>query len=241
MGPRAILVSLAVLASSTALAQGSKEEPSPTASSPAVDLTGYWRLDPKLSDGPDPRGRGATRAHQSDHGPPRPPVVHPGRGDDPWDRDETRAPTGPGVDIMTPGMGGTGETADPFRRGGSSRSSSSPARPVSAYVRDLPETLAIAQRPSLILIQENDDEARTRALRPDGVRHRGVDGTSEHRTRWDKGLLHVETWHDDGTQVEETFELAPDGALLTVTVEVADGGSSVVLERVFRRSRPEGS
>jgi hypothetical protein len=240
MGPRAILVILVVLAS-TALAQGPEGESPPTTSSPGVDLTGYWRLDPDLSDGADPRGRGATRAHQSDHGPPRPPVVHPGRGDTPWDRDETPKPTGPGVDIMTPGVTGTGETDDPFRRGGSSRSSSSPARPVSAYVRDLPETLAIAQRPSLILIQENDDEGRTRALRPDGVRHRGVDGESEHRTRWEKGLLHVETWHDDGVRVEEIFELAPDGALLTVTVTVTDGGGPVVLERVFRRSRPEAS
>jgi hypothetical protein len=241
MGPRAILVGLAVLASSTALAQGSKAEPSPTTSSPVVDLTGYWRLDPDLSDGADPRGRGATRALQSDHGPRRPPGAHPGKGDSPWDRDEAPAPTGPGVDVMTPGMVGTGETDDPFRRGGSSRSSSSPARSVSAYVRDLPETLAIAQRPSLILIQEDDDEGRTRALRPDGVRHRAVNGESEHRTRWDKGLLHVETWHDDGVKVEEIFELAPDGALLTVTVQVAEGGSPVVLERVFRRSRPEAS
>jgi hypothetical protein len=50
----------------------------------------------------------------------------------------------------------------------------------------------------------------------------------------------VETWHDDGVRVAEIFELAPDGTLLTVTVQVADGGSSTItLERVFRPEEPE--
>jgi hypothetical protein len=239
MRPRAILVSLAVLASPVALAQEPEREQPLTAPLPEVNLTGYWRLDPDLSDGPDPKVRGATQGQQSDPRPRRPPVV-PGPGGIPWDPDGSQAPTGPGVDIMTPGMTGTGETGDPFQRRGSSGSSSSQARAASEHVRDLPETLTIAQRPSLILIQENDDEGRTRALRPDGARHRAADGESEHRTRWEKGLLHVETWHDDGVRVAEIFELAPDGTLLTVTVQVADGGSSTItLERVFRPEEPE--
>jgi hypothetical protein len=135
---------------------------------------------------------------------------------------------------MTPGMTGTDGTGDPFGRGGASRSSRSQARAAFDHVLDLPETLTIAQRPSLILIQENDDEGRTRALRPDGVRHQTPGGQSENRTRWEKGLLHVETWHDDGVHAEEIFELAPDASLLTVTVRVDDGGSDISLERVFR-------
>jgi hypothetical protein len=131
-------------------------------------------------------------------------------------------------------MTGTDGTGDPFGRGGASRSSRSQARAAFDHVLDLPETLTIAQRPSLILIQEDDDEGRTRALRPDGVRQPTTGGESESRTRWDRGLLHVETWHDDGVHVEEIFELAPDASLLTVSVRVDDGGSAIALERVFR-------
>ena len=77
-----------------------------------------------------------------------------------------------------------------------------------------------------------------RALRPDGARVRSTNGESECLTRWEKGLLRVETWHDDGVHVEEIFDLAPDRSLLTVTVLVDDGGSAIALERVFR---PDGS
>jgi hypothetical protein len=48
----------------------------------------------------------------------------------------------------------------------------------------------------------------------------------------------VETWHDDGVHMEEVFELAPDGTLLTVTVRVSDGGTALSLERVFRPEEP---
>jgi hypothetical protein len=241
MRSRAILVSVAVLASPAALAQEPEGQQTLTVPPPGVDLTGYWRLDPDLSDDADLKARGGIRGQQGDGAPRRPPVVPPGPGGVPWDREEGRVPTGPGVDIMTPGVTGTDGTGDPFQRRGSSRSSSSQARAASEYVRDLPETLMIAQRPSLILIQEDDDEARTRALRPDGARHRGPDGKSEHRTRWESGVLRVETWHDDGVHVEEIFELAPDGALLTVTVRVTDGGTPLSLERIFRPEEPEVS
>lgn len=238
MRPQATVVSLALLVSPTALAQGPEGEHRLTAPPPGVDLTGYWRLDPDLSDGPAPRPRTATQGGQADRGRRRPPVVHPGQGGIPWDRDESPPPSGPGVDVMTPGMTGTGGTGDPFQRKGASGSSPPQAGAASGHLRDLPETLTIAQRPSLILIQENDDEGRVRALRPDGARHRATDGESEHRARWEEELLHVETWHDDGVRVEEIFELAPDGTRLTVSVRVADGGSTVALERVFRPEKP---
>ncbi len=228
---RGLVVSLAVLAAPGALAQEPEGEQALTAPPPGVSLTGHWRLDPELSDDPGDKVHEAMKGLQSDRRPRRPPL-YPGQGGIPGD--EREVPTGPGVDIMTPGMTGTVGTDDPFRQGGSSRSSRSQFRGAFEHVLDLPETLTIAQRPSLILIQENDDEGRTRALRPDGVRHQSTDGQSANRTRWEKGLLRVETWHDDGVQVEEIFEPAPDGRLLTVTVRVDDGGSVISLERVFR-------
>ena len=228
-----LVVSLAVLAAPGALAQEPEGEQALTAPPTGVSLTGHWRLDPELSDDSGDKVHEAMKGLQSDRRPRRPPV-YPGQGGIPGDRDESEVPTGPGVDIMTPGMTGTGGTDDPFRQGGSSRSSRSQSRGAFEHVLDLPETLTIAQRPSLILIQENDDEGRTRALRPDGARHQSTGGQSENRTRWDKGLLHVETWHDDGVHVEEIFEPSPDGRLLTVTVRVDDGGSAISLERVFR-------
>jgi hypothetical protein len=135
---------------------------------------------------------------------------------------------------MTPGMTGTGATGDPFERTGSSRSSHSQSRAAIDRVLELPQILTIAQRPSLILIEEDDDEGRVRALRPDGKRVRSSVDDSESRTHWAEGLLHVETWHDDGVHVEEIFEVAPDRSLLTVAVLVDDGGSAIALERVFR-------
>jgi hypothetical protein len=137
-------------------------------------------------------------------------------------------------------------TGDPFRRGGSTGSGSSwPSRSgwgsASDYVKDLPETLTIAQRPELILIQENDDEGRTRALVPDGARRRSADREYQHTSRWEGAVLKVETWYDDGLHVRETFELAPEGSLLTVSFRVDDGGDPVTVERVYRLSPRERS
>jgi len=235
MRPRALVVGLAVLIAPAALAQEPEGAPPP-----GVSLTGRWRLDPKLSDEPGNKVREAMKGLQSDPERRRPPV-YPGPGGIPGDRGQGEPPSGPGVDITTPGMTGAPGTGDPFERGGSSGSSRSQSRAAFDYVLDLPETLTIAQRPSLILIQENDDDGRVRALRPDGTRVRSSGGQSESRTRWEKGLLLVDTWHDDGVRVEEIFELAPDRSLLTVTVRVNDGGSSISLERVFRPDESDES
>lgn len=231
MRPRDLVVGLAILTAPAALAQEPREEQTLTAPPPGVSLSGRWELDPVLSDDPGDKVQEAMKGLQSE-GRPRYPPVYPGQPGIPRDPERRPVPTGPGVDVTTPGMTGT-PTDDPFARGGSSRSSRSQSRAAFDHVLDLPETLTIAQRPSLILIQEDDDEGDIRALTPDGVRRQSTDG-SEDRTRWDKGLLHVETWHDDGVQVEEIFELAPDRSLLTVTVRVDDGGSAISVERVFR-------
>ena len=240
----ALVVGLAVLTglvTGASLAEEPRAEPPLMAPPPHVDLTGHWTLDPKLSDGGEDEGREALKSQQGDRRRRRPPVF-PGPDPSPGDGDDRLVPTGPGIDVTTPGMTGAPVAGDPFRQGGgSSGSSRSPHGAASEHVKDLPETLTIAQRPDLILIQENDDEARTRALRPDGTRQRSTNGKWEHRTRWDKGLLRVDTWHEDGVHAEEVFELAPDGVLLTVTVNVDDGDATLSRVRVFRPDKADES
>jgi hypothetical protein len=231
----AVAAILAVLAVATALAQEPQGEAPASAPPPGLSLTGRWRLDPARSDDPKRKVRDAMKGIETDDsgpvGPIGPPST-PGRGGTP--RDPGRGdppPTGPGVDVMTPGVSGVGGSDDPFHRrpSGSSRSE---ARAAYGVVLDLPEALTIAQRPSLILVQEDDDEGRVRGLHPDGSRRRGPLGATE--ARWEEGgRLRVKTWRDDGVDVDETFELAPDRSRLTVTVRVAQGGVHMTLERVF--------
>ncbi len=237
MRPRALAIGLAVLVAPAALAQEPSGERPITAPPPSLSLTGHWKLDPKLSDDSGDKVSEAMKGMQTDRDRRHPPVF-PGPGGVPGHQGEGKVPTGPGIDITTPGMTGIGVSGDPFAQGGSYRSSRSQSRAAFEHVLDLPDRLSIAQRPSLILIRENDDDGRVRALRPDGARVRSTNGESECLTRWEKGLLRVETWHDDGVHVEEIFDLEPDRSLLTVTVLVDDGGSAISLERVFR---PDGS
>jgi hypothetical protein len=258
MRARDVLVSVAVLACVPALAQEPEAEQPAATPPPGVTLTGRWRLDPDQSDDPgqkvrearegvrtedtgprDPTGPGGvgTPTGPGGVGTPREPVGirvprdpgEPGIRRDPAGADP---PTGPGVDVMTPGVTGSGVSGDPFGRGSSGSGRSQP-RAAFAYVLDLPETLTIAQRPALILIQENDDEGRVRGLHPDGARHQVTGTRSATRTHWEKGRLHVETWREDGVDVDEVFAIAPDRSRLTVTVTVVEGATSLVLERVF--------
>jgi hypothetical protein len=240
----AVFASLVALATPAAFAQETGGEPLASAPPPGLSLTGQWSLDPAASDDPGQKVKEARKGVRTDDtGPVREPIGpspprmpgDPGGTGRPGDPGAGGPPTGPGVDVMTPGVTGVGESGDPFGRG-SSGSSSSAARAAYAFVLDLPKTLTIAQRPSLILIQEDDDEGRVRGLHPDGTRHQAPGGKSATRTRWEKGRLHVETWRPDGVDVDEVFALAPDGALLTVTVHVTEGGTSMTLERVFRHA-----
>jgi hypothetical protein len=202
-----------------------------------VSLTGRWVLDPARSDDPGQVVGDAMKGVGTDDtgplgpvdpvGPPR----TPGGSGTPRDHGGDEPPTGPGIDVMTPGVTGVGGADDPFHRR-SSGAGRSAAREAYAFVLDLPEALTIAQRPSLILIQEGDDEGRVRGLHPDGSRRPGPDGPTE--TRWEKGgRLHVKSWRDDGVDVDETFELALDRSQLTVTVRVVQGGTALNLKRVF--------
>jgi hypothetical protein len=236
MTPRVVVVSLAVLVAAVTGAQEPTGGSTLTAPPPGLSLTGRWELDRSLSGVPGDEVREDVRGLQSD---PRPrfPPVSPGPPASPGDHDRRKTPTGPGIDVTTPGVTGV-PAVDPFRRGGSSGSGSSRSRSqhgsASDYVRDLPETLIIAQRPELILIQVDDDEGRIRALVPDGARHRSLNREYQHLTRWESGVLKVETWYDDGLHVVEAFELAPEGSPLTVSFQVDDGGDPVTAERVYR-------
>lgn len=228
----AVVAILGVLAVAAALAQEPQGEPSAAGPPPGLSLTGRWRLDPARSDDPKRKVRDAMKGIGTDDSGPVGPPSTPGRGGTP--RDPSRRdppPTGPGVDVMTPGVAGVGGSDDPFHRRSSGSGRSEP-RAAYEFVLDLPETVTIAQRPSLILIQEDDDEGRVRGLHPDGSRRRGPLGATE--TRWEEeGRLRVKTWRDDGVDVDETFELAADRSQLTVTVRVAQGGVAMTLERVF--------
>lgn len=240
MTARALLAGLAFALAPSLPAQEPRAEPAVTPPPPEVNLTGRWKLDPKLSDDAGDKAQEAMKGLQV-RNPDRPRRPHfPDPGGYPGDSD-ARTPQGPGIDIMTPGMPGSAPTGDPFETGsGGYGTSGSQNRAALEHVMELPEILTIAQRPDLILVQEDDDEGRVRALRPDGIRIRATNGKSESRTKWDKGLLRVDTWHDDGVHTEEIFELAPDGKLLTVTVNVDDLGSTIALTRVFRPDPSEG-
>jgi hypothetical protein len=238
MGSRAVAATLAGLTGLLGLGSAAVQTEEGSAPPAGVSLTGRWSLDPDRSDDPRLKVKEAMAGVPSDDSGPvrRPPS--PGPGGMPRDPRDDGAPAGPGVDIMTPGMTGAGVSDDPFRTGSSGSGRSDP-RAAYEYVLDLPKTLTIAQRSSLILIQENDDEGRTRGLHPDGSRRQSPGGKSATRTRWEKGRLHVETWRGDGVDVDEVFEIAPDKSQLTVVVRVAQGGVGMTLERVFVPVPPE--
>jgi hypothetical protein len=217
-----------------ALAQAPGDAGPLTAPPQGVTLTGQWVLDPEQSDDPDEVVQNMKGVPTDDTGPVGGPTG-PGQAGRPRDPQGREPPSGPGVDVMTPGVTGGVGGGDPLRRTPSGSKWPVP-RAAYGYLLDLPQTLTIAQRPSLILIQDDDDEGRTRGLRPDGVRRRSPDGAAETRTRWEDAGLHVETWRDDGVHVDELFELGADGSLLSVTLNVAESGVTLDVERVFRRS-----
>ncbi len=96
----------------------------------------------------------------------------------------------------------------------------------------------IAQRTSLVLIQEGDDEGSVRGVHTDGRRRPMPAGRGEIRGHWENGQLVVETWRNDGLQLVETFELASDPRELTVTVAVmAPGMHPLTVTSVYEPDR----
>ena len=98
------------------------------------------------------------------------------------------------------------------------------------------EEITVTQTGTKVSIDERF--GRTRVLHPDGKRYKTENGTAETRTVWREGKLVVETKHDRGTAVTETWELVPDASGIIVKVRMQSGpGSSVVLKRVYDRAK----
>jgi hypothetical protein len=183
---------------------------------PGVSLTGYWKLDRERSDDPKQKVREAMEGMRTGE-------YTPGG----------ESPTGPGVDVMTPGdprtrnpTGPGGGVLPPYggqpgRRGQSPYGGGGDPRAAVLPEIDRPKELLIAQRTSLVLIQEGDDEDSVRGVHTDGQRRPIPGGGGEMSGAWEEGKLVVETWRDDGVRRTETFELSADGRELTVIVSIA--------------------
>lgn len=89
---------------------------------------------------------------------------------------------------------------------------------------DRPKELLIAQRTTMVLIQEGDDEGSVRGVRTDGQRRPMPAGRGEMQGRWEDGALVVETWRADGLETVETFELSTDPREIKVTFLVTIRG-----------------
>jgi hypothetical protein len=106
---------------------------------------------------------------------------------------------------------------DPFRRNRQAQRAAFPEL-------DRPKELTIAQRSTLVLIQEGDDEGSVRGIHTDGRRRPLPGGRGEMRGQWEEGDLVVESWGNDGLQLVEIYALSPDPRELTVTVEIVAPG-----------------
>ncbi|MEE8218546.1 MAG: hypothetical protein V3S03_06230 [Vicinamibacteria bacterium] len=192
-----------------------------------MSLTGYWKLDRDRSDDPKEKAREAMEGMRT--------------GD--YDPGSGGAPTGPGIDVMTPGDPRTTTPTrvgprQPQDRGQSPYGGGGDPRRAVFPEFDRPKELMIAQRTSLVLIQEGDDEGSVRGVHTDGRRRPMPAGRGEIRGHWENGQLVVETWRNDGLQLVETFELASDPRELTVTVAVmAPGMHPLTVTSVYEPDR----
>jgi hypothetical protein len=167
-----------------------------------VSLTGYWKLDRDRSDDPKQKAREAMEGMRTGE-------YTPGG----------ESPAGPGVDIMTPG---DPRVRNPSGVPGGRRPGMfepDPRRAVFSEI-DQPKELTIAQRSTLVLIQEGNDEGNVRGIHMDGQRRPIPGGGGEASGNWEDGQLVVKTWRDNGVRRTETFELSADGRELTVSVSI---------------------
>jgi hypothetical protein len=207
----AILTAVVVMAPPPGHAAGPPE---------GVSLTGHWTLDRDRSDDPKVKVREAMEGMRTGE-------YDPGAGG---------TPTGPGIDVMTPGdprmtppptgggQPGTppygGETGQPGGRGPSPYGRGQDPRAAVFPKIDQPDELMIAQRPTLVLIQEGSDEGSVRGIHTDGQQRPIPGGRGEVSGAWEDAQLVVETRRDDGVRFTETYELSADGGELRVTVHI---------------------
>ena len=89
---------------------------------------------------------------------------------------------------------------------------------------DRPKELTIAQRSTLVLIQEGHDEGSVRGVHTDGHRRAMPAYRGEIQGRWEDGHLVVETWRANGLHTVETFEVQANPRELKVTLSVVVQG-----------------
>ena len=194
-------------------------------STPHRAIEGIWRLDPALSDNPSkmpPQGGPGGRAP---HGMSRPSGPPPG---------EAR---GPGGGARRGGM--LGERDDrpspadsvALLRGGPLWRLRNPARQVVVFVVGEQVEFTEDERvPLEFSMQDSLDAHGREAERPLGV------------ARWKDGRLVAQSTIGYGRWLIETYEVSPDGSLLTVRARAEGGPESAPapeLKRVYRRYEGE--
>ncbi len=188
----------------------------PALEAPTPRLAGRWKLNPELSEDARAKMREAREAWPGDgSGGGRGGASGAGGGERGWGRG---------------GHGGGG-----MGRGrGAGRSGANGGDPQVAMreVFEAPAEFTITPTASEVVILEKD--GRLRALHADGKKYKAEGGTGEVETRWDGRQLVVDTKSERGAHVTETFDAAPDGSRLTVTLKV-DGSRrpSVTVKRVY--------
>jgi hypothetical protein len=182
--------------------------------SAAVDLSGRWRLDKKLSDDEGAKVRAAFAARAA-QGP-----------DDsgPSDEGEGRGPEG---------RRGGGTAARSGRAGPRAGVDDDDPRGVMRTVGP-PDTMRVTQVESEIVIEETPGQ--TRDLYPDGKTYKTDEGEAQVTTSWRDGRLVVEKKNVHGWKLVETWELAPDDTRVVIHL-LFEGGSrpKLVLTRVYDR------
>jgi len=136
-----------------------------------------------------------------------------------------------GAGTVGSGMDRTGPTAPPL----AGLEDEVPREAIRAVIEPA-EEITVKQAGAEVSIEETF--GRTRVLHADGKKYKTENGTAQTRTVWKEGALVVETKHDRGTTVTETWELVPDASRLVVQVRMQRGsGSRVVLKRVYERPK----
>lgn len=191
-----------------AIAAGPAPEPQPSPGATArPNLSGHWRFDAASSDDARQKIRSAIEQRR-------------GGGSGHWG--------GGGFGGHRGGGGGHwGRGAEAGHRRQTDRSQGR-----GGWSLEAPEDLAITQTDSEIVILEKDGPVR--ALHPHGTAKKDETTGTTVRSFWDGQDLEVETQGSNGGKTTESYELAPDGSQLVVTVRLQNKVlGDLTLKRVY--------
>ena len=183
----------------------------------AVDLSGAWRLNTKLSDDEAAKTRAAVATSAG------------------------QPPADPGRSGEAEGHGSEGRHGD---HGGGARGATGRGAPAQAVDENDPlgakraagtsDTMTVTQTTAEIVVAEAS--GRTRELYPNGKTYRTDEGATQIRTSWENGRLVVERKNVNGWRLVETWELAPDRSRITIHQHFEGGKRpKVTLTRVYDR------